>query len=96
MKVLVIDVAAAAEKLDLIELLLTVMGAPQWHGRNLDALDESVAYGGNDTVEPPYSVKFINAGNLSPDLKHELERIKEIFTDARNHEGRQVSCQIEN
>ena len=70
------------------------MDAPQWHGKNLDALDESVAYGGNDTIEPPYSVTLTNVGRLPVELKRDIQIIRDIFADAKNREGRVVSCDI--
>ena len=94
MKNLIVDIASAKTREDIFVLLLKAMDAPTWHGKNLDAIDESVAHGGNDTIEPPYSVTFINAARLSSDLRHELLRVKEIFVDAKKRESREVSCDI--
>ena len=35
------------------EALLAALGAPEWHGRNLDALEETLRAGDINAVNPP-------------------------------------------
>jgi hypothetical protein len=39
---------------DFYDALFAVLGAPSWHGRNFNALCDSIGAGGINTVEPPY------------------------------------------
>ena len=39
---------------DFIESVLTAVQAPSWHGRNYNALRDSLVVGGINGIEPPY------------------------------------------
>lgn len=42
--------------LDFYEALLAALGAPEWHGRNVNALMESMMFGNINKVDPPMIV----------------------------------------
>lgn len=42
--------------LDFYEALLSALGAPDWHGRNVNALLDSMIFGNINRVEPPMTV----------------------------------------
>jgi hypothetical protein len=94
MKKLVVNVGQGKSRRELCTLILTAMDAPEWHGNNRDALDESVSYGSNDTIEPPYSVTLTDVGKLSAKLRADLQIVSEIFKDAKQIQGREVSCEL--
>jgi len=73
MKLIILDATAWRSPDDFYSALLPELGAPAWHGRNLDALDDSL-YGGIDEVEPPFTVIIENSTGLSADVRAFLAR----------------------
>ena len=55
---------------DFYEALLAAVGAPDWHGRNPNALIDSLVYGGINDVKPPYTVRI-----------HGLEEASRVVSD---------------
>lgn len=53
MKVITLDAVAWASPDDFYSALLPQLGAPVWHGRNLNALDDSLGGGSINALEPP-------------------------------------------
>ena len=54
------DGAAWNSKDDVYDAFFRVVGAPAWHGRNLDALNDSIANGEINKVEVPYRLVILN------------------------------------
>jgi RNAse (barnase) inhibitor barstar len=54
MKELALDGAEWTTKDDVYDALFRAVGAPDWHGRNFDALNDSIAAGSINEVEVPY------------------------------------------
>jgi RNAse (barnase) inhibitor barstar len=65
MKDIVLDASAWRDRDDFYDALLPALGAPDWHGRNLDALNDSI--GGDDisAVRLPFRIKITNAASRS-------------------------------
>jgi RNAse (barnase) inhibitor barstar len=57
---LIMDGAAWNSKDDVYDAFFRVVGAPAWHGRNLDALNDSIANGEINKVEVPYRLVILN------------------------------------
>jgi len=82
MKDIVLDGAAWSTKDDVYDAFFLAVGAPEWHGRNFDALRDSIAGGSINQVEAPYRLVFKNYDKISGeaigmaddfiDLIHEL------------------------
>jgi len=53
---------------DVFDALLPALKAPDWHGRNMDALIDSMGTGDVNGVEPPYVVSVLGlaAFDLTP------------------------------
>jgi RNAse (barnase) inhibitor barstar len=60
MRELVLNGADWATKEDVYDAFFHVVGAPEWHGRNLDALADSIAGGQINQVEVPYRLIIKN------------------------------------
>jgi hypothetical protein len=45
---------------DLYDSFFGVVGAPEWHGRNFNALNDSIVSGGINRVEVPYALVITN------------------------------------
>jgi RNAse (barnase) inhibitor barstar len=68
---------------DFYEALLDALGAPRWHGANLNALVDSMIYGGINTLEPPYTIQVKGIGNVPADVRTEIELAKQDLAEAR-------------
>jgi len=90
MKLIILDATAWRSPDDFYSALLPELGAPAWHGRNLDALDDSL-YGGIDEVEPPFTVIIENSTGLSADVRAFLAKVADVFADARTLHGADVA-----
>ena len=58
--------------LDFYESILAVLEAPHWHGTNMNALIDSIFYGGINGIDPPYKIWIKDAGNLPAEVKTEV------------------------
>lgn len=45
---------------DVYDDFFRAVGAPEWHGRNLDALNDSIAAGSINQIEVPYKLIVMN------------------------------------
>jgi RNAse (barnase) inhibitor barstar len=45
---------------DIYDAFFRAVGAPSWHGRNFDALNDSIANGQINKVEVPYRLVIVN------------------------------------
>lgn len=68
---------------DLYDGLLSALGAPEWHGRNLDALWDSIATGHINEVEPPFRIRFVEVDALPDDCRALLDRVIDLFAQAK-------------
>ncbi len=66
---------------DLWRDLLAGLGAPDWHGANLDALYDGLVAGEN-RARPPLVVEITGATQLPPALIAHMTRVREVFDDA--------------
>jgi len=60
MKELVLDGAGWNTTDDVYDAFFKVVGAPSWHGRNFNALNDSIAGGRINDVEVPYRLVIEN------------------------------------
>lgn len=68
-RILDLDGEGWVEELDAIEALLMALEAPDWHGRNMNALIDSIALGGINGIEPPYEIRIHGACSMSEDAR---------------------------
>jgi hypothetical protein len=62
--------------LDFCDELLAALGAPEWHGRSVDALIDSVIVGSINAVMPPYRVEV---SGLDQSAVAAAEALREAF-----------------
>jgi RNAse (barnase) inhibitor barstar len=94
MREMTFDVSAFSSTQDFYALLLAGLGAPACHGKNLDALWDTISSDDINDVRAPFAVRFINVQNAQSELKSLVEKIREIFVEARM-DGVDVACLIE-
>ena len=84
MKVVQCDLVGCATDEDVFERVLAALKAPDWHGRNLDALWDSIAGGGINELVPPFRLNVAGSGGLRNDLRDLVDKIGNLFSDARS------------
>ena len=72
MKVIELDASGWLTPLDFYEALLASLGAPEWHGRNINALIDSMIVGDINSVEAPYRVVVTGLNKAHEDAFDEL------------------------
>ena len=68
---------------DLYNALLPSLGAPDWHGHNLDALWDSITRGGINLVNPPFTVRITGVAVMPPNCKALVDRFVALLSEAR-------------
>jgi RNAse (barnase) inhibitor barstar len=64
---------------DFYSAFFVAVGAPEWHGRCFDALNDSIASGGINKVEVPYRIVIRNARNENEMVRGVLDEIASFF-----------------
>ena len=88
-----IDISECETVDDFYGILLTSLDAPDWHGRNLDALWDSITSDINN-VMPPYSIEVSVGTDLSQSVAVLLPRVKALFDEAREQEHIEVEFKV--
>ena len=57
------------------------VGAPEWHGKNLDALDDSIGAGRINKVEVPYRLILRDSRLASPEALRFIHDLAELISD---------------
>ena len=78
---------------DFYDAFFVAVGAPAWHGRNFDALHDSIGTGDINQIEIPYEIHITGLAHMSA----EARQIVNDFQDLINHlktEGEAVAIQL--
>ena len=98
-RIVELDASNWANVLDFYESILARLGAPSDHGRSVDALVDSMVWGGINKVEPPYTIRVRNTDQVSRELLSEIMRVANAIADARSEAlsrtGRDVDVRFE-
>jgi RNAse (barnase) inhibitor barstar len=70
---------------DLYDALLPALGAPDWHGRNLDALIDSMGTGSINEIEPPYLIKIKRSQAMPVELRDILRDLGRYVDERAKH-----------
>ncbi len=81
--------------LDFYQAILPQIGAPEWHGTNLNALDDSLVFGGMNSVRPPFRFRLSNIRDLPADIREELKGLVEIVERGRDEYGLDIDIEVE-
>jgi RNAse (barnase) inhibitor barstar len=57
---LILDGSTWTNNDDVYDAFFRAVGAPSWHGRNFNALNDSIATGSINKVEVPYTLVIAN------------------------------------
>lgn len=83
----IVDWSEISSEDDFYDLVLPQCGGPAWHGRNLDALNDSWVTGGIDRGGPPYAFGFLSLELTEPELIRFRDMVLEIARDSINENG---------
>ena len=86
---IVVDWARIEGEDEFYDSLLAQLESPSWHGRNLDALSDSVVTGDINGIEPPFSVTFRGTDRIREELRVFAKSVMQIFAEAID-EGREI------
>ena len=81
MSLILLDARDWQQREDFWAALLPALGAPDWHGPNLDALYDGLVAGEN-RVRPPLTVEIAISTPLPAPLLAYLDRVRGVFDDA--------------
>jgi len=82
MRVIELDAEAWRTIDDVYDALLPALEAPDWHGRDMDALIDSMGAGSINGIEPPYVLSFNAVKGLPLDVVVFLCDLREYVSDA--------------
>ena len=68
---------------DFYEALLAALGAPGWHGRNLDALDETLRSGDTNALNPPLDIAISGMNSMGAEARTTVHRFNQLVDDLR-------------
>lgn len=80
---------------DFYAALLPALGAPEWHGHNLDALNDSIAGRDINAINPPLVVRIFGCAELPPEVRNCLAGFIELIADPRSR-GVEVDASCSN
>lgn len=89
MQRIVLDGVAWQTGNDFYAALLDALGAPAWHGHNLDAINDSFTSGDINRVNPPFAIRIVGSDRMGPQARAMVTRFCEHI-DGLRAEGHQV------
>jgi RNAse (barnase) inhibitor barstar len=68
---------------DFYAAYLTAVGAPDWHGRNLDALWDSLTGGDVNQHNPPFHIHISGLPEMGGEARRTVERFVALIGEAK-------------
>lgn len=93
MKTLKMDVSECKTVDDVYRRLLVILDAPDWHGRNLDALWDGII-GEINGLSPPYCIEVVGYKDAPEPVSALLSRIQAVFEEAQKDENIRVELHL--
>jgi len=94
MRELILDGSSWKTRDDVYDSVFRVVGAPDWHGRNFDALRDSIATGSINAVEVPYRLVLQNFDKIAPSARQMANDFVSLIGELAG-EGCPVEIRIE-
>jgi RNAse (barnase) inhibitor barstar len=91
MKEIRLDASKWKTQGDFYDALLPALGAPAWHGRNLDALDDSIGSDEINEVRLPFRLLLVGTEAVPSELRSYLKKFAELVAELREDEGADVA-----
>lgn len=93
MREIVIDVSRWRSGADFMDDVLAGLEAPAWHGRNWNALRDSIVTGSINSVEPPYRLCLVGDRQPPEELRRWIRDLVQMIEEARNA-GRDIEISV--
>ena len=94
MRVIRLDARQWTTVHDFYNAILGALEAPHWHGRNVNALHDSMGVGQINGVEPPYKIWIVGTVGLPAKVRQEIEWMVEGVDELKGLD-REIEFQIE-
>jgi RNAse (barnase) inhibitor barstar len=95
MKEIILDGKTWNEVDDVYDAFFAAVGAPSWHGRNFNALHDSIVVGRISKEEVPYLIKIKNFGLIGSGAKGMAADFVQLIKELRKS-GCPVDIETEN
>lgn len=99
MRIIKLDATQWKSIVDFYNALLAAIGAPAWHGKNPNALVDSMIWGGINAVEPPYTIRISGTATSPKDIRDHIDVVKQDLAKGRmdyhDRRGGDVDVSIE-
>jgi RNAse (barnase) inhibitor barstar len=82
MKILMLDGTDWKTKDDFYDAFFQAVGAPSWHGRNFNALTDSIATGQINRVELPYSIQITGCEKMPAGVRTIVNDFSSLIKDS--------------
>ena len=84
---IIIDWGKIKSEEDFYKMFLPQVKAPNWHGHNLDALNDSIVTSQINEIELPYTIMNINSSQSEASIVNFQRKVISIFIDGaiENH-----------
>ena len=79
---------------DVYDAFFKAVGAPSWHGRNFNALRDSIYTGEINEIETPYIIRIANYGSIGPNAKSIARDFVELIQELKKA-GCSVDIQVD-
>lgn len=87
MTMICIDWSELKDESAFYDLVLPQCGAPSWHGRNLNALNDSWVAGSISEGGPPFNFRISNESRVTPTLVDFASEVREIAQNSIRENG---------
>jgi RNAse (barnase) inhibitor barstar len=94
MREVVMDGKNWATQDDIYDAFFQAVGAPSWHGRNFNALRDSICTGRINKIEVPYLIKIKNYASIGVGARGAADDFVDLIRELRES-GCPVDIQIE-
>jgi RNAse (barnase) inhibitor barstar len=94
MRELILDANGWRNKDDVYDAFFRAVRAPEWHGRNFNALRDSIKGGLINEIEVPYRIHVVNAVNIGRETKQMLDDFRDLIQELAA-EGCEVEIEID-
>jgi RNAse (barnase) inhibitor barstar len=94
MREIVLDGGRWAAADDIYDAFFRAVGSPTWHGRNFNALRDSISVGRINEIEVPYLIRIRNYSSIGPKAKSMAGDFVRLIGDLRES-GCPVDIKIE-
>jgi len=90
-----LDASKWQKPLDFYESLLESLGAPERHGRNVNALIDSMVYGGINKLEPPYRIAIEGTHAVPGAVAEEIKLVRKCLYEAQGTDVNDIQVVVD-